>query len=214
MMAYCEFRKSFEGDEADQRIIFYGFKQIIEEYLNKKWTIQDVEKSINFLETHNIGFTPYPKKNNENENTILDEIKFLFKLVIDEYDGYFPTKVSALKEGSVVYPHVPVFTIVAEKPFEKFISFWEPIFLQLWYPSTVATLSRKVKELIKSSFEKSVDEDFHFLLNRYFIKHFLYYLSRLHDFGYRGCTCLEQAIIGGSAHLVKSPFYLKSTCHK
>ena len=27
-------------------------------------------------------------------------------------------------------------------------------------------------------------------------------MSRLHDFGFRGCTCAEQAMIGGSAHLL------------
>jgi nicotinic acid phosphoribosyltransferase len=26
--------------------------------------------------------------------------------------------------------------------------------------------------------------------------------SRLHDFGFRGCTCVEQSIIGGCAHLL------------
>jgi len=26
--------------------------------------------------------------------------------------------------------------------------------------------------------------------------------SRLHDFGFRGCTCVEQSIIGGTAHLI------------
>jgi nicotinic acid phosphoribosyltransferase len=27
-------------------------------------------------------------------------------------------------------------------------------------------------------------------------------ISRLHDFGFRGCTCLEQSVIGGCAHLL------------
>ena len=26
--------------------------------------------------------------------------------------------------------------------------------------------------------------------------------SRLHDFGFRGCTCVEQSVIGGVAHLL------------
>lgn len=26
--------------------------------------------------------------------------------------------------------------------------------------------------------------------------------SRLHDFGFRGCTCLEQSVLGGVAHLL------------
>ena len=27
-------------------------------------------------------------------------------------------------------------------------------------------------------------------------------LSRLHDFGFRGCTCMEQSVLGGLAHLL------------
>jgi nicotinamide phosphoribosyltransferase len=26
--------------------------------------------------------------------------------------------------------------------------------------------------------------------------------SRLHDFGFRGCTCVEQAVVGGTSHLL------------
>jgi nicotinamide phosphoribosyltransferase len=26
--------------------------------------------------------------------------------------------------------------------------------------------------------------------------------SRLHDFGFRGCTCVEQSVVGGCAHLL------------
>lgn len=61
----------------------------------------------------------------------------------------------------------------------------------VWYPSTVATISRRSKSIIRKAFEKSVDEDCYWLLE-----------SRLHDFGFRGCTSVEQTIIGGSAHLL------------
>ena len=62
----------------------------------------------------------------------------------------------------------------------------------LWYPTTVATLSRRAKDLIAAGFEASVDGGAaNPLLN-----------SRLHDFGFRGCTCVEQSVIGGCAHLL------------
>lgn len=59
------------------------------------------------------------------------------------------------------------------------------------YPTTVATLSRRAKNLIAMAFDKSVEDGARFLLD-----------SRLHDFGFRGCTSVEQSVIGGSAHLV------------
>jgi len=62
---------------------------------------------------------------------------------------------------------------------------------QIWYPTTVATLSRRCKDIFEESFEKSVEKNMHWLIQ-----------SRLHDFGFRGCTCVEQSILGGTAHLL------------
>ncbi|KCV67774.1 hypothetical protein H696_05717 [Fonticula alba] len=59
------------------------------------------------------------------------------------------------------------------------------------YPSTVATLSRKARTIIEQAFEKTCDPESMALVP-----------SRLHDFGFRGCTSVEQTIIGGTAHLL------------
>lgn len=32
----------------------------IENYVAKKWTLQDVEQAKEFFKTHNAGFTPFP----------------------------------------------------------------------------------------------------------------------------------------------------------
>jgi len=61
----------------------------------------------------------------------------------------------------------------------------------IWYPTTVCTLSRKAREIIENYFEKTADEESFWKIG-----------SRLHDFGFRGCTSLEQSVIGGCAHLV------------
>ena len=56
----------------------------------------------------------------------------------------------------------------------------------------MATLSRRAKAIIADAFDISVDEGrANPLLN-----------SRLHDFGFRGCTCVEQSVLGGVAHLL------------
>lgn len=60
------------------------------------------------------------------------------------------------------------------------------------YPSCVATLSRRAKDVIEAAFQKSVDGGHDNPLIG----------SRLHDFGFRGCTCVEQSVIGGCAHLL------------
>lgn len=121
-------------------------------------------------------------------------VKFKF---IKENDGYFPVKIESLPEGSVVYPHVPVYVITAEKEYSKLVTYLETILTMVWYPSTVATLSRRCKEVIRAAFIETVDPENYFLLE-----------SRLHDFGFRGCTSNEQAVLGGTAHLVHFIFVI------
>lgn len=60
------------------------------------------------------------------------------------------------------------------------------------YPTTVATLSRRAKDRIEAAFERSVEGGVGSPLLG----------SRLHDFGFRGCTCVEQSVLGGVAHLL------------
>jgi nicotinic acid phosphoribosyltransferase len=178
MVAYGEFRKPYEG-MTDQRIVFYGIRHIVENYLNRRWTAADVDAADTFYKTHNVLATEYPFP------------KDLFMRFVKENDGYFPVKLEALPEGTVVYAHVPVYQITAKKEYSRLVTFLETLLTQVWYPSTVATLSRHTRHLIENAFEESVDEDFNFLIP-----------SRLHDFGFRGCTSVEQSVIGGLAHLL------------
>jgi nicotinic acid phosphoribosyltransferase len=138
-----------------------------------------VDRAALFYETHNAGHTrfPYPKE--------------LFHKFVDENDGYFPVTLEALDEGTCAHIHVPVFQITAEGEWTPLTTFMETLLTMVWYPSTVATLSRKVKDVIQEAFDKTVDPEAQPLI-----------ASRLHDFGFRGCTCLEQSVIGGTAHLL------------
>ncbi|KAJ9049782.1 hypothetical protein DSO57_1021004 [Entomophthora muscae] len=179
MVAYGEFRSSFNNDSEDERIVFYGIRYFIDTYLSRQWTEEDVQKSDHFFSTHNAGSTqfPFPKE--------------LFLKFVRENNGYFPIKVQALPEGSVIYPHIPAYQITAEAPYASLVTYMETLLTMVWYPSTVATLSRRCRSIIERAFSLSVDDDQSFLLE-----------SRLHDFGFRACTSVEQAILGGSAHLI------------
>jgi len=110
---------------------------------------------------------------------------------VRENNGWFPVKLEALPEGTCANIHVPVYQITAEGVYSPLCTFMETILTQLWYPTTVATLSRRSRDLFEDAFQKSVPDDLHWLIE-----------SRLHDFGFRGCTCVEQSVIGGSAHLL------------
>lgn len=178
MSAYGGFRKAYPEMD-DNRFISYGIRYIIENYVSIKWTEQDVEMAEHFYNTYNVAHTQHPWPRD------------LFLKFIRENDGYFPVTIQALPEGSVAYVGTPMYQMTATDEYSPLVTFLETVMTMLWYPSTVATLSRMTKDLIISAFDESVDDQFRFLLN-----------SRLHDFGFRGCTCVEQTRLGGSAHLL------------
>lgn len=45
---YGEFRSGYGHDTSDTRIVFYGLRYILETYLLRQWTREDVEKSEKF----------------------------------------------------------------------------------------------------------------------------------------------------------------------
>ena len=179
MVAYGEFRGPYQGQTDDHRFIFYGMRYLTQTFIERQWTMDDVDKCSKFYSTHNAGNTPFPFP------------KELFERFVKENNGYFPVKIEALPEGTVAHVHVPVYQITAKEPYTKLVTFLETMLTMIWYPTTVATLSRMCKDKIQKGFEQSVDEKDMLLLE-----------SRLHDFGFRGCTGVEQATLGGSAHLL------------
>jgi len=178
-VAYGEFRCGYNGDKEDTRLLFYGIRYIIENYISVKWTIQDVELAEKFYETHNAGYQKFPFP------------KDLFLKFIKENNGYFPVKIEALPEGTACHVHTPVYQITAENEYAVLITFLETLVTMSWYPTTVATLSRRARDVVEQAYNDTVDEDGYWSLE-----------SRLHDFGFRGCTSIEQSVIGGSAHLI------------
>ncbi|KAF9128328.1 hypothetical protein BGW39_005169 [Mortierella sp. 14UC] len=179
MVAYGEMRQAYDKDPNDSRMVAYGIRYIIENYVAKKWTLQDVEQAEVFFKTHNAGFAPFPFP------------KDLFVKIVNEHGGYFPVKIEALPEGTAVHSHVPIYQITAEGEMSRLVTYLETLLTMVWYPMTVATLSRRTRDLIHNAYDKSVDPDGFWSLE-----------SRLHDFGFRGCTSVEQSVIGGTAHLL------------
>ncbi|KAI9335174.1 nicotinate phosphoribosyltransferase family-domain-containing protein [Zopfochytrium polystomum] len=184
MVASGEFRTSFGGDEKDNRIVFCGMRYIIEHYIAKPWTKEDVDMAEQF-------FSHHKAKAYETDSPSFLFPKELFLKFVKENNGYFPVKIEAMPEGSVVYPHIPVYQITATNEYSRLVTYLESVLTMVWYPSTVATLSRRCKDVIFKYYKETVEESAFFTLG-----------SRLHDFGFRGCTSVEQSIIGGCAHLL------------
>jgi nicotinamide phosphoribosyltransferase len=109
--------------------------------------------------------------------------------ILYKHGGQLPIEIKAAQEGSVVGESNVLMTVENTDPAAYWLTnYLETLLVQVWYPSTVATQGRAMKELLLSALETTGDPN---LIG-----------SKLHDFGFRGVTCPEQAALGGAAHLV------------
>jgi nicotinamide phosphoribosyltransferase len=113
--------------------------------------------------------------------------------------GYLPVIIRAAPEGSVIKKGNVLLTIENQKPqFVGLVNHLESLLLQVWYPSTVATLSKAVKDAINASKMKigELDQELSGMLPP-----LMWTDNQLLDFGYRGASSIETAALGGLAHL-------------
>lgn len=113
-----------------------------------------------------------------------------WRYILEKHDGRLPIKIRAIKEGTVIPVKNILFSVENTDP-ECYwlVGYLETLFVQVWYPCTVATFSHEMKKTIRSSLLETSEttEGLTF---------------QLHDFGFRGVSSVESAGIGGVAHLV------------
>lgn len=116
--------------------------------------------------------------------------------LVKKYDGCVPLEIRAVPEGTVVdVKNVLAMLESTDEEFAWIVGFIETLILQVWYPITVASLSREVMKLVKHYLKiTGTDESLVNLIAEYI----------LNDFGMRGVSSMESASIGGAAHLINS----------
>lgn len=175
--SYIESRgvsKDLVGMDSTPEIVFFGLQKFLMDL--EPITLGDISEMEDIATLHGLPFN-----------------KEGWKLIWSKYGGNLPIRIEALPEGTVHGFGIPQVQIInTDASFPWLSSYMETSLLSaIWYPSTVATLSREVKKLIMS-YLKFTDPDMAESLID----------LKLHDFGARGCTCQEQRILGGMAHLV------------
>lgn len=112
-----------------------------------------------------------------------------WEYILEVHGGRLPVKIKAVAEGSVVPTRNVLFTMENTDPKCFWLTnFLETLLVQVWYPMTVASHSRAMKEVILKYLDRTGDpESVGF---------------KLHDFGFRGVSSVETAGVGGAAHLV------------
>ncbi len=159
--------------------VFYGLQYFLKEYLQgaafTKTDVDEAEQVLNEV----FGRAGVFKREN-------------FDYILQQYGGKLPVRIKAVPEGTVV----PVKNILLSIENTDPKCFWltnflETLLMQVWYPATVATLSREVKKIVQHYYELTSDE-----------KSFGGIDFALNDFGFRGVSSVESAGLGGSAHLL------------
>jgi nicotinamide phosphoribosyltransferase len=155
------------------RTVFFGLQAFIKEYLLQPITQADIEIAEEILTAHG---EPFNRQG--------------WQYILDKHGGYLPVVIRAVPEGTVVPVKNVLATIENTDPECFWLTTWlETALLRaIWYPTTVATQSWTIRQLILNYLEKTGDPN---LID-----------FKLHDFGARGVSSLESAGIGGAAHLV------------
>jgi len=160
------------GGKYDETLMF-GLQAFIKEYLLEPITQADIDIADEILTAHGEPFN-----------------RAGWDYILKNHKGYLPLVIRAVPEGTVV----PVSNVLATVENTDPECFWLTTYLEtallraVWYGTTVATQSYKIKKVILEYLEKTGDPagiDF-----------------KLHDFGARGVSSMESAGIGGAAHLV------------
>jgi len=155
------------------RTLFFGLQYLLEQ-LAKGVTVAEVEEAEAFLKAHG---EPFNKEG--------------WMYIAKELGGKIPFRIRAVPEGTVVPNHNVLMSCEALDPKVFWVVSWfETMLMRVWYPITVATQSYHIREDIYKYLVRTADAPDAEIL------------FKLHDFGSRGVSSRESAMIGGAAHLV------------
>ncbi len=170
--SYLESRVGAEFNKT----IFYGLQYILKKYLEGPVVSQEKIDEADRLIAAHIAEGIFNRDG--------------WQYILDEHDGCLPIEIKAVREGTPVDVGNVLMTVEnTDKKSYWLVNYLESLLLQVWYPSTVATLSAEVRKLSNFYLEVtgSVKDNLDFML---------------HDFGYRGATSTESSMLAGSAHLL------------
>lgn len=170
--SYVEARGSDDPDYMAS--LFVGLQMLIKEYLLTPVTHEDVDEAVDVAVLHGVPF---------NEAG--------WRIIVNEFGGYLPLQIEAVPEGIILPLRNALIQVTNTDPrFPWLVSYFETILLRAgWYSTTVATNSWTIKQSllkyadVSGCAREAVD-------------------FKLHDFGARGVSSQESAMIGGAGHLV------------
>jgi len=170
--SYMEARKGATFNNT----VFFGLQYLLKEYFTGSvLTAGKIQQAQAVIDTH-LGPGAFNREGWEN--------------MLDKHQGMLPVRIKAVPEGtpiSIDNIMMSVQNTDTESPW--LTGYIETVLTHLWYASTVATLSRECKKMMKNYLNNTSEnmERLDFML---------------HDFGFRGVSSVESAGSGGAGHLV------------
>jgi len=152
--------------------VFFGLQALLKEYFTRPVKADDLTLAAEVCAAHGVPF------NREG-----------WQHIVDVHGGRLPVRIRAVPEGTLVPVGHALVTVENTDPACWWLtSFLETALLRVWYPTTVASHSHATRRIIADALARTGSpEGLPF---------------KLHDFGARGVSSLESAMLGGMAHLV------------
>lgn len=146
-----------ESRGGEEESVFFGLQAFMKDYMTTPITMKDVDRAERIVLAHGLPFN-----------------RSGWEIVVNEYNGMIPVTIEAVAEGTVMPTHnVQVQVVNTDPRLWWLTSYLETALLRgVWYPSTVATKSRKMKKIIKRALEETSDVPVDAQIN-----------FKLHDFG-------------------------------
>ncbi|MBN3318250.1 NAMPT phosphoribosyltransferase, partial [Atractosteus spatula] len=172
--SYFECRRK-KGDRFNE-VVFFGLQYLLKKYLSGPVVTEEkIQQAKQMYQQHF-------------KQSVFDEEGW--RKILEKYDGRLPIRIKAVPEGKIIPRGNVLFTVEnTDSDFYWLTNYIETMLVQMWYPITVATMSREFKKIL-AKYLKATSGSLEGLE------------FKLHDFGYRGVSSQESAALGGAAHLV------------
>jgi len=156
--------------------VFFGLQPFLMDYLAKPITKEMIDEAESYIVPHGEPFN-----------------RAGWEYILNRHGGYLPLRIEAVPEGMVMpTSNVQVQVTNTDSECYWLTSYIETALLRaVWYGSTVATVSREGKKFIAEALKQTSDIPVEDQIG-----------FKLHDFGARGTSSGESAMLGGMAHLV------------
>ena len=156
--------------------VFFSLQAILKEYLVGQVVTKEKIDEAEMIVNGHLGPGVFNRKG--------------WEYILEKHDGRLPVRIKAVQEGLPVPTSNVLMTVENTDPKCYWLTnYLETLLTHVWYGSTVATKSRFTKEMLAGFLAETSDnpQAINFML---------------HDFGCRGVSSSEGAMMGGMAHII------------